>query len=347
MARKQTLIANMIDATGKDAQYDRQSKRLLSMTVILAWILKSCVKEFKDFSIEYITNNCFVGKPEVMEHALHADHVNRAEDTDDMADTDNQPAMNQFVQTMNSESSTIKEHTVHFDVRFRVMIPQKVRKGRRKPKIVEFIVDVETQKDATLVQRLYYRGIYYDARMISEQYGTEFFDEEYENIKKVISIWICPSVAKSKAGSIVKVGLKPEVICGNVKISEADVDLMDMIIVNLDDSDNPENKIIRLLSVYLSDVRTPEEKKEILEKEFGIEMTEEMEKEIREMYALSQALKDKTWQAAETKTQTRIASNMLAKNNPIPFVAEMTELSEEVVRSIAASLGEKAGVRKL
>ena len=72
MPKKQSLIANMIDIADKEAQYDRQSKRLLSMTVILAWILKSCVDEFRDFSIAYITNNCFVGKPEVMVHALHS-----------------------------------------------------------------------------------------------------------------------------------------------------------------------------------------------------------------------------------------------------------------------------------
>lgn len=80
MPKKQSLIANMIDIADKEAQYDRQSKRLLSMTVILAWILKSCVDEFRDFSIAYITNNCFVGKPEVMVHALHADHVDSMEE---------------------------------------------------------------------------------------------------------------------------------------------------------------------------------------------------------------------------------------------------------------------------
>ena len=50
MAEKQTLIADMIDSTDLEAKYDSQAKRLVSMTVILAWILKTCVDEFKQIA---------------------------------------------------------------------------------------------------------------------------------------------------------------------------------------------------------------------------------------------------------------------------------------------------------
>lgn len=203
------------------------------------------------------------------------------------------------------------------------------------------IIDIEAQKDTSSIKRLIRRGIYYVSRMISEQYGTEFFNDEYEKIKKVISIWICPSTAKYKANSIVQWRSITEPVYGGFKIDEEASDLMRVIIVNLEDEskrDKTENQIIRLLSVYLSDEKTPEEKKKILEKEFDIEMTEEMEKEVREMYSMSQALKDKTWQEASI----RFATNLLKDAKPISYVAKMTELSEDAVRSTSEGLKKTA-----
>ena len=54
-----------------------------------------------------------------------------------------------------------------------------------------------------------------------------------------------------------------------------------VIILNLDSEDEQsELKIIRLLSVLLSGDNSPEDKKSVLESEFGIAMTEEKEKEL-------------------------------------------------------------------
>lgn len=65
MAQKQTLIAELIDSANLEAKYDAQAKRLVGMTVILAWILKSCVDEFKQFDVNFIMKNCFIGVPEI------------------------------------------------------------------------------------------------------------------------------------------------------------------------------------------------------------------------------------------------------------------------------------------
>lgn len=55
MAERQTLIANLIDETDVKAKYDRQAKRLLANTAVLAWLLRSCIDEFHDFDVDYIT----------------------------------------------------------------------------------------------------------------------------------------------------------------------------------------------------------------------------------------------------------------------------------------------------
>ena len=113
-----------------------------------------------------------------------------------------------------------------------------------------------------------------------------------------------------------------------------------MLIIGLTNGET-ENPLIRFLSVYLSDIKTPEEKKKILKilkDEFNIKMTEEMEKGIEKMYALSEALKDRTrtetWQAARTE----FAEDLLRDTGSISYAARLSKLSEEVVRGIAKAL---------
>ncbi len=49
------------------------------------------------------------------------------------------------------------------------------------------------------------------------------------------------------------------------------------------------------------------------------------------MYAMSEALKEKTWE----KAQMHFAKKLLRTHQAIPYVANVSELSEEVVREIA------------
>ena len=91
------------------------------------------------------------------------------------------------------------------------------------------------------------------------------------------------------------------------------------------------------MSVYLSDKTKPEDKKYILEHEFDIQMTEEMERGIEKMYTLSNALIERN----EQELKTRFATNLLKdkETKSISYVARMTELPEDVVRSIAVAQG--------
>ena len=62
---EQTGIANSIDIAKQEAQYDSCAKKLLSNIIILAWILKECVPEFKQYSVAQIANDCIEGEPQV------------------------------------------------------------------------------------------------------------------------------------------------------------------------------------------------------------------------------------------------------------------------------------------
>lgn len=327
----QTLIANLIDKTDTRAQYDEEAKRLLSLSEILAWILHSCVDEFKSYDVPFIMKNCFVGKPIISVKAVHPDMPDKTDKSDKSNKVDNSDKPdNQYVQTMNSESSSIDEETIYFDVRFKVRVPN-------TGELIEIIIDLEIQKDSSEILKIIRRGIYYCSRLISEQYGTEFKGQHYEKIKKVISIWICPSAANTRQDSIAEIRNTANVIHGNFKMQEKYYDLSRVIIICLSGNEKSEQKIIRLLSVYLSDKTKPEDKKYILEHEFNIRMTEEMERGIDKMYTLSNALIERN----EQELKTRFATNLLKdkETKSISYVARMTELPEDVVRGIAVAQG--------
>ena len=55
----ETVLARNITAVGEKEKYDAACKRLLANKVILAWIMKSCVGEFKDFSVDEIAEKFF------------------------------------------------------------------------------------------------------------------------------------------------------------------------------------------------------------------------------------------------------------------------------------------------
>lgn len=63
----QTNIAYTIDMTADKAKYDECAKKLLTYEAVIAWILKSCTKEFSQYSVQFIIDNCLLGRPEISE----------------------------------------------------------------------------------------------------------------------------------------------------------------------------------------------------------------------------------------------------------------------------------------
>ena len=82
------------------------------------------------------------------------------------------------------------------------------------------------------------RGIYYSARMISEQYETVFKKSEYQKIQKTYSIWICPEPVKKSANSIIRYRIWEAEIHGKSYTDVKGVkgyDKMEVIVVKLGD----------------------------------------------------------------------------------------------------------------
>ena len=284
----QTSLANAVDSSDKKEKYDANAKLLLSHKEILAWILKGCALEFKDFSIEFIRDYCIEGIPEISIKAVHQNEKDISTGTSRIIGD-------------NTEDINLSEGKITYDIRFTAIVP-------KTNETIQLFINVEAQVDTTPGYPIIKRAIYYCSRMISAQHGTVFENEEYGKIRKVYSIWVCPDPPKKKQNSITKYHMGPELIEGNVVDKEQDYDLLDVVIISVGKEAESENKLLQLLNTLFTSGKTSSQTKKILETEFGIQITVELGEEVERMCNLSDAI----WNEgkAEGKAEGRIVGNI-------------------------------------
>ena len=157
--------------------------------------------------------------------------------------------------------------------------------------MIRLIINVEGQGKFYVGYPLLMRAIYYCCRMISAQHGTEFVHEEYQNIKKVYSVFICMNPPKNRQNSITRYRLTEENLVGKVKEPVRHYDLMTVVMVCLGGADGENyDGILKLLDVLLSPKAGEAEKRQVLQEEFDIPMTETLEAEVHQMCNLSQGV---------------------------------------------------------
>ena len=261
-----TNLAQAVEATNASSSYDTNIKFLLADKQILARILKYAVSEFKDMTIEDIMAS--IGDDiEIETRPLDAGLSNLGR-----------------VNTTNTEDSIPGEGKIVFDIRFTAYHIETEMK---------FLVNLEAQRSsdsAKLGYHLENRIIFYLARMISAQKQTEFFHSDYDNLKKVRSIWLCLSNSED-GDSIEEISLNRNTVFGSKK-NKYDIDLMRGIIINIRSGKNikdSQNTLISMLEKLLSEISV-EEKKRIHTEEFGMIMTTELEGRMQTMCNWSEAI---------------------------------------------------------
>ena len=269
----ETTVAKKIRVLDDKARYDAACKRLLSERIILAWIMKACVEEFRDCEIQEIAAKYIVGTPQVGVVPVDPDESNGTVQGE--------------IAGTSVEDATMTEGIVTYDVRFMAAAPV-------SGELMRLIINIEAQNNFYPGYPLIKRGIYYCSRMISAQCGTEFTNAHYEKIKKVYSIWICMNPPKNRKNTITRYCITEDNLVGGVKEQKAYYDLMAAVMVCLgaEDDQNYEG-LLKLLDVLFSTEANLKEKQEILEQEFSIGMTQTMESEVSLMCNLSQGIEEK------------------------------------------------------
>ena len=265
-----TTIAKNIRVADEKASYDAACKRLLSEKIILAWIMKNCLEEYRDCDVDEIAEKYIEGTPQIGEVAVAPDESNRVS----------------MIQGVGSQDTSLTEGTVTYDIRFLATAPV-------SGELIRLIINIEAQNDFYPGYPLIKRGIYYCSRMISAQYGTEFTNSHYENIKKVYSIWICMNPPKSRENSITRYYIAEENLAGSVKERKEDYDLMAAVMICLGKEADSGTDLLKLLNVLLSTETGSQDKCQILEEDFHIKMTLALEREVSLMCNLSKGVEEK------------------------------------------------------
>ena len=320
---RQTDIAQTIELAADRARYDECAKKLLTYKAVIAWILKSCTKEFSQYSVKFICDNCLNENVELSEHAVHQDQLNR----DERLNGDKR------LDGLNTEANAVKDQTVYYDIRFKAYIP-----NTEEP--VQLIINLEIQLNDTPGYPLVTRGFYYCARMISEQYGTIFTGEHYEKLQKVYSIWICPDPAKKRRNGIFRYHTVQDTVLGKPYETLGSYDLMEVVIVNLGDADKESDlEILDLLNTLFSLSTSSETKKKRLQKDFGIAMTEEFESEVQDMCNLGKALVEQGIEQGIEQKNLDLAKMMLKDKEPIDKIVKYTGFATDKLEEMARSMG--------
>lgn len=266
--RIKTHLANVIELADRKAQYDSEAKKIIGNKTILAWIIRYTVKELKEYTVKEI-EDCIEGEPEVSMVPVYPGRI-RPEAIVGRATDDKVP----------------NEGEVTFDICFFVILP-----GRGKIKI---ILNIEIQRDYYPGYDLVTRAVFYCARMLSAQLDTEFTADNYDGIRKVYSIWICLDAPKYAADTITEYRMCQRKIFGNFR-GKARYDLLTAVMICLCKESYLKKVTVLhgLLGTLFAEELQPDEKIRILEQEYGIKMSFEIEEGMRKMCNLSDAIEER------------------------------------------------------
>ena len=68
-----TAIAQALHTTEGNSAYDEACKRLLSQKIILAWIMKSCLEEYRNLDVTEIAEKYIEGTPSISKEPVFPD----------------------------------------------------------------------------------------------------------------------------------------------------------------------------------------------------------------------------------------------------------------------------------
>ena len=268
-----TEIKNTVYASDQKSQYDERAKRLLGHKIILAHILAKTVDEFKGMNPKDIVS--FIeGEPLIGIVPVEPGLTN-------VQTTEN----GQKITGFNSENSEINEGLVRFDIVFYV---------RTKNGLSQIILNVEAQKDKPSGYDILNRAVFYVSRLISSQKGRDFENINYNDIKRVYSIWLVMNMEKN---ILTHMHLTQEDILGDYNWP-GKKDLFNIVLIGLA-KDLPEHEeetgLHRLLGALLSATLTAEKKLDIIEAEYHIPIENNLREDVNTMCNLSQGI----WETAE------------------------------------------------
>ena len=316
-----TELKNAVLATDLKAQYDACAKKLLGYKDILAQILIGAVEEFQRMSPEevktLIEDDIHIGKIPVDPGLTNA--VVRV-------DEDGKEIIG-----MNTVNEEVNAGYILFDIIFYV----RLKAGRSK-----ITINVEAQRKEPAEYDILNRAVFYASREISSQKNREFVNSNYNDIKKVYSIWICMNMSENSMNHI---HLINDTIIGN-QVWKGNEDLVNIVMIGLAKEISPKeekHELHRLLGALFSETLNEEEKLDILKNEYHIPMEKSIKEDVKVMCNLSDGIEERGIIKGKAELLKQQVQKKLAKGKSIEVIAD--ELEEEVadIKGIIDELGAK------
>ncbi len=283
--KENTYISDVLEGNDCKDRLDTEVKKVLSDKTVLAWILKYTTAEFESYSIEKI-KTCIEGTPEAGTHPVNPKSKKTPKDVSKQSQDTKGNHTPEAITGSDTVNKVPGEGQITYDIRFYAITPTKER--------IKLILNVEAQKSFDLNYDLVTRGIFYVARLISAQKGTEFKGSNYNDIKKVYSIWICMEVPRNMEYTVTSYRMNKKVLFGNPK-KRFRYDLMEVVMVCLGREEKAErgNCLHGMLSTLLSEKLTPKEKETQLSNEYGFETSTELEGGLKQMCNYSDLIEER------------------------------------------------------
>ena len=319
-----TELKNAVNAADEYSQYDDKAKRLLGNKIILAHILVKTIDEFQGMNpgdvVSYIEGEPFISVVPVEPGLTNAPKEKNG----------------RRVVGLNTENADINEGLIRFDIIFYV---------RMKDGISQVIVNVESQKDEPTSYHILNRAVFYVCRLVSSQKERDFVGTNYNDIKRVFSIWVCMNMDES---TMAYVHLAKDDLLGSYPW-KGRIDLLNIVLIGIADelpAHDDKYELHRLLSTLLSTGLSASEKIGIMEKEYSIAVDDRIREDVSAMCNLSQGIREKSLAEglaqgkAQGITQGRAESeiefilSMYENNFTLEQIAVVAKKSVEEIRDI-------------
>lgn len=324
-----TNIKNTISATDNNAKYDECAKQLLAQKYILANILVKTIKEFKGMKandvVKYIEGEPYVSIVPVEPGSTNAIFNDSSK-----------------IAGLNTENFEINEGLIRFDIIFYVRVPSKSsNNSNNENQLSQVIINIEAQKDEPKKYQIINRAVFYISRLVSSQKQRDFINMNYDDIKKVYSIWVCMGM---KENTMCHIHLTKDDLIGKHNW-RGNLDLLNIVMIGISDT-LPEHdntyEMHRLLAALFTDTLNAKQKIDIINKEYDIPVESDIEEGVSIMCNLSQGIEEKALEKGKavgitqgkTSAQIDIILNMYNNNFTIEQIALATQYDVDKIKEI-------------
>ena len=238
---------NKITTSKQTTMYDHLCKMIIGNEEVLSRIIKAAVDEANHLNVEEIRR------------LIKGVHIGDL-------------IVNPHFHLVDKKGFIKDEGMVYYDILCYIDVPQEDGKN------IRVYLNVEIQNNPYPGYSIIIRGYAYVSRIVSEQWGSEYDDKNYDGMKKVYSLWIMPKAPKRKDGYMNVYETNERIICGTTVEEKEIYDKGVILAIYLN---KEHDEVLTPLTVLLNNVLDYKGKQRIIE-EYGLN-TKKIESEVKDM----------------------------------------------------------------